>query len=99
MDAPGTPARRGGRDQFDWREHESRGLELALAAWRLSPHEAMALTDEQFNSLLLRLMERQERERAEVEAARGTEEREVSDRQAFAELGIKPERWVGKKES
>lgn len=53
----------------------------------------MALTDEQFNSLLCRLMERQERERAEVDTARGSEDREVSDRQAFAELGMKVERW------
>ena len=58
----------------------------------------MALTDEQFNSLMLRLMERQERERDEVEAARGTDDRRVSDRQAFAELGVKVERWPGKRQ-
>lgn len=61
---------------------------MAMAAWRLSPMEAMALTDEQFNALMCRLVERRARE----DAGRGGGEREVSDETALHELGVTVEK-------
>lgn len=51
----------------------------------------MRLTDEQFNALLCRLVERKAQEREGSE-----EERRVSDGEALAELGIKVETRPGK---
>ena len=65
-------------------------IELAMASWRMSPGEVLALTDEQFNSLICRLVERKARERAAYDRR---DERTVSDSEALAELGIPVQEW------
>ncbi len=52
---------------------------------RLTRACVLALTDEQFNSLICRLVERKARERAAYDRR---DERTVSDSEALAELGI-----------
>lgn len=64
-----------------------------MVLWRLSPAEAMALTDEQFNALLCRAIERQAREQSRREGGGGV--REVSDTTALQELGVSVEKYPG----
>jgi hypothetical protein len=70
-------------------------MEIAMAAWGMNPHEVMELTDEQFNSLMCRLNERQERERA---ANKPGGDREIGDGEALRELGVAVETWPGTNE-
>lgn len=66
-----------------------------MAHWRVPVSEMLAWTDEQFNALIQRLVERKAREREAMDDGGGGE-RVVDDGTALAELGVVVQPWPGK---